>query len=459
MKTLAMRILFIVLMLALAGCSAAPAPAASATAAEPTSTPLPTATATVEPSPTATLKPTASPTPMPDMPEGPFTYAGQERPLLMAHYMPWYQSFAVSGSWGWHWTMNHFTPKKNDDGSWSDFASNYTPLVGLYDSTDERVLEYQVQLMKLSGIDGVIVDWYGIESYYDYGFVNSATQKLFEVIKKAGLKFVVCYEDQTILHMVDGGYLKKEEAIAHGQKVMRYLQDTWFKDEAYLKQDGQPVLFIFGPQYFKEGPQWDELFSVLEPKPLFVALDNVFYKPVTAAYPWPPMWASVGGVLSHDKLLSYLDEFYDKAEHWPYRVGGAFPGFNDIYKEAGVSAGYGYLDALEGKTFRFTLQKALDQQPDLVQLITWNDYGEGTNIEPTVEYGYLYLEMVQEARKASGDAAFAFTADDLRLPQRLFDLRKQLQGDTAAEAELDQASAALLNGDAAAAREILQKYP
>ena len=34
--------------------------------------------------------------------------------------------------------------------------------------SDPAVLEYHVLLMKLGGIDGVIVDWYGQDNYYDY---------------------------------------------------------------------------------------------------------------------------------------------------------------------------------------------------------------------------------------------------------------------------------------------------
>src|SRR5438105_4887827 len=29
---------------------------------------------------------------------------------VMVHYMPWFVSRPYSGSWGWHWTMNHFNP-------------------------------------------------------------------------------------------------------------------------------------------------------------------------------------------------------------------------------------------------------------------------------------------------------------------------------------------------------------
>ena len=419
----------------------------------PTPSPSPSETPTTAP----TLIPTATQTVLPPLPEGPLVWSGQTRPLLMAHYMPWYQAPSGGGSWGWHWTMNHFAPSQSGDGQWKNLASHYTPLTGPYDSSDQAVLEYQVQLMKLSGIDGVIVDWYGSESLWDYGLINASTAKLFQAIQKAGLKFVICYEDQTVKNLISNGRVKKEDAIVHGQNVMRYLQDTWFGDDAYLKVNGQPLLFTFGPQYYKSGKEWKEIFSAIDPQPLFITLDNPTPGAAVAAYPWPPMWASQGGVLSHDGLLTYLTDFYDKAEHWKYRVGGAFPGFHDIYKEANVGSSYGYLDALDGKTFRFTLQKALDANPDMIQLITWNDYGEGTILEPTTQFEYRYLEMVQEARKATSGAGFPFNAQDLRLPLKLYQQRLQSAGDADALAQLDQAAGALLGGDLVVAEGILNR--
>jgi len=217
-----------------------------------TPTEVPTSTPTVPP-PTQTpvLTPTATPTP--DIPE-------PERPLLMAHYMPWYQTPSVSGYWGWHWTMEHFEPSKVDAHGRPDIASYLLPLTGPYDSSDGDILEYQVLLMKLSGIDGVIVDWYGMEAFWDYAVLNQATHKLFDYIVKAGLRFAICYEDQTIKHMADNDHLPVSDVYTHGQAVMAYLQETWFREDAYLKVNAQPVLLIFGPQYFKNASDWDTLF-------------------------------------------------------------------------------------------------------------------------------------------------------------------------------------------------------
>jgi hypothetical protein len=355
--------------------------------------------------------------------------------------------------------MEHFNPFRKDGSGRPNIASYYLPLTGPYDSSDDALLEYQVTLMKLSGIDGVIVDWYGMEDFWDYAVLNASTNKLFTYIKKAGLRFAICYEDQTIMHMVDNKHLPVKDVYSHGQDVMHYLEDTWFQDDAYLKVLGHPVLFTFGPQYFKNAADWDTLFSVLGILPALITLEGHTESAGLSSYPWPPMWAGKEGVLSQEALENYLTAFYKKAERWDYQVAGAFPGFQDIYKEAGISDEARYLDPRDGETFRVTMQMALDRDPDVIQLITWNDYGESTSIEPTEEFGYQYLEMVQEARRATDKAGFPFTADDLPLPLQLFKLRQKHANDAEVNARLDQVFDAILAGDLDLARAILADYP
>ena len=118
---------------------------------------------------------------------------------VMIHYMPWFQTpYSLGGnSWGLHWTLNHFNPNVITDG-YRQIDSWFYPLSAPYDSIDPAVLEYHVLLMKLGGIDGVIVDWYGPDNYYDYAINDARTLALLNFIQKAGLKFALCYEDATI---------------------------------------------------------------------------------------------------------------------------------------------------------------------------------------------------------------------------------------------------------------------
>src|SRR3954451_19514189 len=144
--------------------------------------------------------------------------AGDASKLVMVYYMPWFTAKPYSEAWGWHWTMDHFNPEHVNAAGQREIASWYYPKIGPYDSSDPAVLEYHVLLMKLAGIDGTIVDWYGFAPHLDYGVNNNATARLFDFTRKAGLKFSICYEDQTVRHMVDGNYLATNNAISHAQE-------------------------------------------------------------------------------------------------------------------------------------------------------------------------------------------------------------------------------------------------
>jgi hypothetical protein len=361
---------------------------------------------------------------------------------IMAHYMPWYQSQPFRGYWGWHWTManqNHqFYPP-------ATYASHYTPLFGLYDSSDPHVLASQALLMKFAGIDGMIADWYGIECFYDYCLIKDSTNLFIPYIKEAGLEFSICYEDATVGNIFGWPAHPNAAAIAHGVSVMNWLQTNYFTDPSYLKIDNRPVLLNFGPQYFTSS-EWTTLFAALSPKPHFFPLKYsayVSYPPKTGEFDWP---SPVGGTTpasptSSTSIINSLNNFYNRAVtySWEHFIAGAFPRFHDIYAEAEVRPSYGYIDdwySAFGTTYSYTLERALQSDANIVQIVTWNDYGEGTIIEPTVEDGYLYLEITQELRKEYIDSNFPYVAADLRLPVRLYTLRKENLGNPAIMAQL-----------------------
>lgn len=348
----------------------------------------------------------------------------------MVHYMPWYESKAVSGHWGWHWTMNHFVPEKGQ------IASRFTPLIGPYDSGDPDALECQVQLMKLAGIDGIVIDWYGTDGYLDYGANQRHTLKAIDVVRRAGLRFAICYEDQTVPQLIKGKIFSADQAVEHGTEMLRWMQKAWFASPSYFKIAGRPVLLDFGPQYYKND-DLERMLSALSPRPAFYSLQNKI-PAAYGAYSWP---YPGGGT---QKGFDDLNAFYDRAKRWPF-IPAAFPRFMDIYQQAGVGKSWGTIDDRDGATYRETLKRALSSGAPIVQLVTWNDWGEGTQIEPSVQFGYRDLELTQKMRGAPYKPA------DLRLPVLLYRLRKKL----GPSRRLDEASRLLLAGKPEAARRLL----
>jgi hypothetical protein len=391
---------------------------------------------------------------------------------VMAHYMPWFESQPDSGYWGWHWTMNHFDPNVTNLAGERQIASWYYPLTGPYDSADPAVLEYHVLLMKLAGIDGVIVDWYGTDNFNDYALINQRTADLFNYTRKAGLKFCLCYEDSTIKNEVGATppYISAADAVSHAQQTMLYVQTNYFTDPGYLRLNNLPVLLNFGPQYFTANASWVSIFSVLDAtnQPAFFTEDNRL--PIgQGAFDWPPMWMSQanGGVLNDFMMQSYLSSFEQKAlasPAWPAFISTAFPRFHDIYQQAGVGSSYGYLDDQNGNTLRETLGRAMTNASAIVQIATWNDFGEGTIIEPTADgvsgcglvdtnevttqYGYSDLGIIQDFRRLYLDASFPYHTNDLLLALRLFNLREFYgNSNPVVSAELDRVFSNIVSGN------------
>ncbi|MGC3957284.1 MAG: glycoside hydrolase family 71/99-like protein [Verrucomicrobiota bacterium] len=383
------------------------------------------------------------------------------KPLLV-YYMPWYVAKPFSDTWGWHWTMDHFNPDVTDASGEKQIASWYHPLIGPYDSADPVVLEYHVLLMKLAGIDGVIVDWYGRESHLDYGINNERTAALFQYTRKAGLKFALCYEDRTVLQQINDGVLAATNAILHAQQTMLYVQNNYFGDPSYLQWSNRPVLLNFGPQYFKTNEQWEQIFSVLEATnhPAFFTEDNRLPLGV-GAFNWPPMWLSLApgarGVLSVAALENYLANFEQNSSTWPAFISSAFPRFHDVYQPAGVRDYWGYLGDRKGEMLRMTLTRAMTNHSALVQIVTWNDFGEGTVVETTSEYGYRDLGIIQDCRRQYLDAGFPLRTNDLKLATRLYHQRRAAGFDSKRNAALDQVFAAIIQTNLTQAEKQLQQ--
>lgn len=332
---------------------------------------------------------------------------------LYAHYMPWFETPVTSNNkkWGQHWTMATRNPEQKDDNGKRQIASHYYPLIGPYVSSDAVVLNYHALLMKYSGIDGVMIDWYGTQDKYDYAPNHRNTEELVKAIDRAGLQFAIVYEDQTLKELPDNN-----AKVAQAIRDMQYLQNSFFNKTSYVKEDGKPLLLIFGPQTITAPKDWSSIFSVLPTKPAFVVLNdhshlanNSSEKNSIGEY----LWANPNPVSFYSKAATNFD----------LCLGGAMPGFHDYYKEGGWGNGYITYNDENGAFFDRQLSAARSAGLEYLQISTWNDFGEGTNIEPTQEYEYRYLTKLQQF------AGTSYNEHILKQIHRWYTLKQQYADD------------------------------
>ena len=334
--------------------------------------------------------------------------------LILVHYMPWFEADPGARRWGWHWTMNKYDPNVVKDGN-REIAAKYYPAIGPYDSGDPHVIEYHLLLMKIAGIDGAIIDWYGIHDLWDYGVIHRNTGRFIDKAGEYGLKVAICYEDKTIPNLVKEGRIGSSERVSHAVQAIDWLGKHWFPMDNYVRVGGKPLLMSFGYGGLDDA-EWSTCLTKAT-GPVAYFSEHNRRSAAVGGYDWP----------IPKEGLAAIKRFQRQSKDWPARIPMAFPRFDDIYAEAGVGENLGSVPDQGGATFRVTLDASQNMSAPAVQLVTWNDWGEGTMIEPSREYGTRDLETVQQFRRGI-EPGFTANAADLALPRRLFELRRTNAG-------------------------------
>ncbi len=252
-----------------------------------------------------------------------------------------------------------------------------------YSSLDRNVQQNQVSRAKDLGIEGFVVDWYGPhKTFMDRGFA---------------LMQQVASEDNFHVALLYDETADDENATDTTISDLQYAYDHYIGPkagrvrEAYLTYDGRPIIFVFPKSNKTDWSRVRKATADWEQPPLIIneyrnsPKDAQFDGLYVWVNPGPGGWASDGSRWGGD----YLDDFYSKmVSQYPDKiaVGGAWPKFDDSRASWSQNR---HISARCGKTFEETLRAFRryynDRNPLPFLLIeTWNDYEEGTAIEPGV---------------------------------------------------------------------------
>jgi hypothetical protein len=251
-----------------------------------------------------------------------------------------------------------------------------------YSSHDPEELRKQIRKAKKMGIAGFVVDWYG-----DRDPFNARTYELLQPVAAEEHFHIAMMYDET--DSEDGA---TDEALADFTTFRDdYLAPNAPGHEAYLTDAGRPIIFIFPKGGHTDWNRVRESVSKWNPVPLLIyenlpgsnasAFDG-FYAWVQ---PGKKGWAQDGSNWGED----YLAEFYSTMRSkYPDKipVGGAWAQMNDTKASWSLNR---HISGRCGQTWTDTLnfwrQYFPADQPIPYMLIgTWNDYEEGTAVEPGI---------------------------------------------------------------------------
>jgi hypothetical protein len=248
-----------------------------------------------------------------------------------------------------------------------------------YHSDDQREIERQVADMMSRGIDGAIVDWYGAEA----GFKNKVTERLFKEAENRGFKVALSEDVGALKECAHSGRCDVTDKLSHD---LQYIADHFYNSPAYLQFNGRPVVMFFGLEKFNIN--WNRVRMQLTGSPMLLFRNaNKFDAPYSdGAFSWTGADTVKPG---NPYGFGYLENFYDKAHKHPnkFAMGSVMKGFNDSQ----ASWGKGFrIDQNCGKTWLSTFgiinqRYSADKPLPAVEIVTWNDWEEGTEIESGIE--------------------------------------------------------------------------
>lgn len=251
-----------------------------------------------------------------------------------------------------------------------------------YESDDPAQVKRQVAAMKKRGIDGVIIDWYGRNRTRE----DRATYYFKEEGERLNgtFKFAI---------MEDKGALKKC-AETKGCNIttelisdLNYAYSHYWNSPAYIKNDGRPVVFFFGLEAYSI--DWTRVRSSVAGKPLFIRQNASGFTKAQSNGSFG--WVIIDRSNPNNIGLSYLDNFYSTALNYSTKktFGAAYKGFNDSIA-AWHPSPYRLMNQNCGQTWLATWNRirkfySTSNQLPSMQLVTWNDYEEGTSLETGID--------------------------------------------------------------------------
>jgi len=243
-----------------------------------------------------------------------------------------------------------------------------------YSSTDPAQVHRQITDMISRGIDGVIIDWYGSNTFED----QATRVVMAEAESHPGFTFAI---------MVDQGAIKWDSCSGCSPQQalinqLQYVEQKYFSSPAYMTDQGRPVVTNFDID-LAYSIDWNAVNAALSTHPLFLFQNNSGFSHVLSggSYSWVMPTTSDYGV-------GYLSSFYGAGiSSGEQVVGAAYKGFNDslaawgLHRIMGQQCGQTWLKTFSEINGFYNATKSLP----VLQLVTWNDYEEGTEIESGID--------------------------------------------------------------------------
>lgn len=275
-------------------------------------------------------------------------------------------------------------------------AVNQKPLLGYYSSDSGEIIRKHLSILEDTGVDYVAVNLHINENGLDV-YQYNVTERILDIIEEDNLNIRLCVQ-----------ICPYTTASEKNLKSLDNVMEKIIYRKGYQQYDEKPLIYIFWTgsldgdyecmedwrRFFKDCTLIASSMRVYsttdEENKTFGLFDGwSLFSPLEVAF----------DTKTRDKLIKETYQQYGAGKK-QIKVFTCSPGYDDsaLEDKNREQSRLRCVDRLKGDTFRQMLEMALACRPkvDMIKISTFNEFHENTHIEPTLEQGTLYIDILKE---------------------------------------------------------------
>ena len=262
-----------------------------------------------------------------------------------------------------------------------------------YRSSDDQTIERQLDEAANAGITGFIASWWG---------VNSPTDHVFTKL----LQHSAALQQRTGQHFTSTLYFESDAPALQGKSTiiqqLRSAISTYGNSPNFFHWHGKPVLFFWDPLgNGRTLNEWSAIRHAVDPNHQQIWSAEGVNTTLLSVFDGLHLFSGGYWGLQHGNMPQVDQGFRAKINaynnsHGTHKIwaAGIIPGYDDT-RVPGRQGTY-KIPRNGGSTYRTSWKAALSSNPDWVTITSFNEWFEGSMIEPSVTYHNLYLQITHD---------------------------------------------------------------
>jgi hypothetical protein len=269
-----------------------------------------------------------------------------------------------------------------DQNSWGAGKTSDAPSEP-YVSRDRGVMGRHIDQAKAAGIDAFVVNWWGPGNQTDDNF-----RAMLDEAGARGFRLAVDVDLNSPFLGGAGDVQAKLAALLNGPA----------KHGAYLRSGGKPVVFFYHQNSRFSTGTWGAIRAAIDPNHESIWIEEgVDVSPLSVFdghHLYSVTWANRTDMAYTANKFAKLVRAKATALGAPkIYVATAMPGYNDLCLRAQRGGAVYAVDREGGAYYERSWQAAIGATPDWVVIDSFNEWPEGTFIEPSRGGGNLYMDL------------------------------------------------------------------